>query len=889
MAAGLGVEAGTLSVAIGPKLVEGFGSKIAEVLDKEVGPAADKAGKNLGEKLSKSFDKAGKAITKNLTAPLLALGGAVVTAGLELDGAFDAIQVGTGATGAALAGLQADFEAVATKSSASFDTVAGTLTDLNTRLGLAGQPLQDLTQQIVNLGEITGQAVDTEAVTKLFSAFQVPAEQYGATLDRVFQISQATGVEFGALVQQAGAQATQFQQFGFTVEESVSLLGQLEKSGIDATAMLGGLRKAVAKGLKGDKEAEKASADLEKALGKREQATRDLEVAEQKLREVEADPKAKQSALLAAQNAVAQYRGEIDSATTDIDRLNKVIDTSSKAAGVSTQQVFADTVTQIKGLLDAGDELGAQQLALEVAGPRAYANLVRAIKEGTLTAEGLTAAVGDNALSINEQFAATADFPEQLKIFKNAISVELGKIGVEVFPVITDLFNQLLPVLKDLLVEGGKVAKDLIPEISKAIKFAIPLVKSLVEFFVDLPGPVKELAVKAVVLTAAFGPVISKTSTLLGAVGKLGPAFSKLGPLIAKAFTVIMANPAVLGFVAAAAAIAAIVYVIYKNWDSIVAFFKKVWEGIKAGADALWEGIKAVFSAIGAFFVAIWDGIKAGADALWEGIKDGARAFVDGAKAVIGALVDGVRVIFETIKTLIVGYVTVAFVLPFRVFVASVKAVWAGLVAIVKFVFEAVKNLITGYINIWSSVMRNVLSVLGKIWDGLVSAVRAVFGRIRDAIAAYIGIWANAFGAVVGAVGKIWEGIKNGAKAAVDFILGVFGKVKDFLANLFNPANIAKGIGGALKGVASSIPVIGGMFKAAGGPVGAGNQYIVGERGPELFVPRTSGTIIPNNLLGAVAGAGGPQYNITVVNPVAEPASTSIPNALRRANYLRTS
>ena len=38
--------------------------------------------------------------------------------------------------------------------------------------------------------------------------------------------------------------------------------------------------------------------------------------------------------------------------------------------------------------------------------------------------------------------------------------------------------------------------------------------------------------------------------------------------------------------------------------------------------------------------------------------------------------------------------------------------------------------------------------------------------------------------------------------------------------------------------------------RAAGGPVSAGSPYIVGERGPELFVPGRSGGIVPNNQLG---------------------------------------
>ena len=38
--------------------------------------------------------------------------------------------------------------------------------------------------------------------------------------------------------------------------------------------------------------------------------------------------------------------------------------------------------------------------------------------------------------------------------------------------------------------------------------------------------------------------------------------------------------------------------------------------------------------------------------------------------------------------------------------------------------------------------------------------------------------------------------------------------------------------------------------RAMGGPVSGGSPYMVGERGPELFVPGRSGTIVPNNALG---------------------------------------
>jgi hypothetical protein len=62
---------------------------------------------------------------------------------------------------------------------------------------------------------------------------------------------------------------------------------------------------------------------------------------------------------------------------------------------------------------------------------------------------------------------------------------------------------------------------------------------------------------------------------------------------------------------------------------------------------------------------------------------------------------------------------------------------------------------------------------------------------------------------------------------------------------------LATGIGDFFKG-----------FRAEGGPVGSGKSYIVGERGPELFVPGSSGSIVPNDAMRG-GGSGGTSVNIT--------------------------
>ena len=52
-----------------------------------------------------------------------------------------------------------------------------------------------------------------------------------------------------------------------------------------------------------------------------------------------------------------------------------------------------------------------------------------------------------------------------------------------------------------------------------------------------------------------------------------------------------------------------------------------------------------------------------------------------------------------------------------------------------------------------------------------------------------------------------------------------------------------------------------------GGPVSSGTPYIVGEKGPEIFVPMNSGGIVPNHALGGMIKSG--KYNYGALGPVA--------------------
>ena len=71
-----------------------------------------------------------------------------------------------------------------------------------------------------------------------------------------------------------------------------------------------------------------------------------------------------------------------------------------------------------------------------------------------------------------------------------------------------------------------------------------------------------------------------------------------------------------------------------------------------------------------------------------------------------------------------------------------------------------------------------------------------------------------------------------------------------------------------------------GLFKAEGGPVKGNQPYIVGEKGPELFVPPGVGKIIPNNQMGTKGVASGavnaPVTNTYITNNISALDSKSV-------------
>ena len=99
------------------------------------------------------------------------------------------------------------------------------------------------------------------------------------------------------------------------------------------------------------------------------------------------------------------------------------------------------------------------------------------------------------------------------------------------------------------------------------------------------------------------------------------------------------------------------------------------------------------------------------------------------------------------------------------------------------------------------------------------------------------------------------------------------------LGNLFGAVGLGGGSGGSANGLINLGTAIASIFglpgRATGGPVSPGRGYLVGERGPELFVPTSAGRV--------ETGLPGQPRDVRVAITITAPPGSGAPQALQRS------
>lgn len=207
-----------------------------------------KAGEVASTKFATSMGGVSQAVAVGAAAAVATAGVMLYKLGASFHDAYKEIRVGTGATGEALADLKQSFNNVFAQTPASMKDVGVVIADLNTKLGLTGAPLENLSLQIIKLSRITGTDLkgNIEGVTTVFKNFSVSASEQKDKLDLLYRTSQTSGVSVATLAQQMASSGLVARQLGFDFDQTAAFVGTLAKSGLEVRDVLPAMTKALA-------------------------------------------------------------------------------------------------------------------------------------------------------------------------------------------------------------------------------------------------------------------------------------------------------------------------------------------------------------------------------------------------------------------------------------------------------------------------------------------------------------------------------------------------------------------------------------------------------------------------------------------------------------------
>lgn len=261
------------------KELKNFGS-----VGKQQAQAFGKQMQEVGKKVSEVGAKVkgvGDSLTTHVTAPIVALGGASLAAFNEVDAGYDIVIQKTGAVGASAQGMYDIVDQLATSIPTDFETAGNAVGEVNTRFGLTGDALYDLSEQFVKFAKLNNTDVTSsvDSVQKALSAYGLDADHADTLLNRLNKTGQETGVSVDTLTSGLIQNGTAFQEMGLNIYQSTALMGQLEKSGANSETVMQGLRKALKNAAKDGKPLNQALDELQAAIENDEDGMKGLNAA----------------------------------------------------------------------------------------------------------------------------------------------------------------------------------------------------------------------------------------------------------------------------------------------------------------------------------------------------------------------------------------------------------------------------------------------------------------------------------------------------------------------------------------------------------------------------------------------------------------------------------
>ena len=429
----------------------------------------------------------------------VATGKAVVEAGkymkdlgASFDDAADAIRIGTGATGDALDGLLDDFDAVYKSVPTTMEDASKAIADYNTRLGLTGPQLQEISKQAIQVSDMLGDDLGSviEESSQAFQQWNIDADDMGGAMDYIFKVSQSTGMGFTDLMADMQKFGPQLQEMGYSFETASALMGQLDKAGVNTDEVLGAMKKSVA------------------TLAKEG---------------------------ISASDGLAMYYEKIKNAGTAAEAASIASEIFGTRAGSTMAAAIRDGSLAVADLTAELQENG-ETIAGAADDTYDFAERLQVMKQG------LEVALKPMA---NTVFDGLNKFMPTLQKLMEQITPAISKAVEAAAPFVDEFLTGAADALEDVLPLISQLAADLLPVLTQLMSTLLPPLLSLVQ---TLPVITPLLEVALQIVNSVIMPLLDPLMQLVQAL--LPPILSLIGaitPLLTPLLSILEPIASVLG------------------------------------------------------------------------------------------------------------------------------------------------------------------------------------------------------------------------------------------------------------------------------------------------------------------------------------------------------
>lgn len=564
--------------------------------------------KDVGDKMK----TVGEGMTKYVTVPIVAAGGASIAAWKEVDDALDTVIEKTGATGAAAEDLENIVKDIATTIPTDFQTAGEAVGEVNTRFGLTGDELEALSTKFIEFATLNDTDVSSsiDNVQKALSAFGLGAEYAGPLLDRLNLTGQQTGVSMDSLTAGLIQNGTAFQELGLSVDQAVILMGQMETSGANSETVMQGLRKALKNAAEEGKPLDQALAELQDTILNGTDSMDGL-TASYELFGKSGD----------------QIYGAVKNGTLDFSDLA----IAAEDAGGSVENTFNETLDPMDKFQTTLNEL--KELGAEVGG-----TLLESLQP---VIEKIASAIQ----KVAQWWSGLSPMAQKAILIAAGIAAAAGPIIMILGGIIGAIGNMiiLLPIIT-AEIAASEVALLPIIAVILAIVAAVIAIIAIVNHWGEICEWFKGVWGN---FTAVIKAVWEQTSEYLKAAWE---ALKAVAQVVWEALKASIITPIMI-----------IWSTIQTVWNAIKTFLQNAWNGIKTIAQTLWNGIKTVIinpiqtawntirnviNTMRSTISSVFNAIKSIASNVWNGIKNAITQPIETAKNTVKGIIDRIKGFF---------------------------------------------------------------------------------------------------------------------------------------------------------------------------------------------------------------------------------------------------